>query len=474
MIALAALLLFVQATGSTITGTITDSVTHKPVNHALVSAPDGTRDVTGADGTYTLKGLPAGNVKLRIASSGYRPFDTTVQLAQSDFQRCDFELHPMARFTGKLNDKETGEPIRRTVLLFATKNGRGGGRVDPDKDGSFTLDNLASGDYTLHVDGITDSVVRFDADTVIGFNRAEKPDPKKARQAYGDFAYPDPIHLEEGEQRTLEIRLPALETYRVSGKIAMPGGHDSDPLSLGIQHNNFVVTTESPVRHPESFSVEGLTRGEYIFTARVGDGSNALYGNISFRITDHDITDMRLSMAPPASLTGVVRMAEDDAVLPGDMVFLLMTQTAAGRAFIPMPADVKEGRFHMDAIPPGDYWPLLDGLPRNYALIEESHAMALYGAREITFVVTSKAATIIADVRDKDGAPVRGANVEIVPDLPAGTSPMQRGMSNPNLSELTFSGMSPGRYLVNGVPVEVGLGQTVRVAVGAGKPGAER
>lgn len=299
MIALAALLLFVQATGSTITGTITDSVTHKPVNHALVSAPDGTRDVTGADGTYTLKGLPAGNVKLRIASSGYRPFDTTVQLAQSDFQRCDFELHPMARFTGKLNDKETGEPIRRTVLLFATKNGRGGGRVDPDKDGSFTLDNLASGDYTLHVDGITDSVVRFDADTLIGFNRAEKPDPKKARQAYGDFAYPDPIHLEEGEQRTLEIRLPALETYRVSGKIAMPGGHDSDPLSLGIQHNNFVVTTESPVRHPESFSVEGLTRGEYIFTARVGDGSNALYGNISFRITDHDITDMRLSMAPP-------------------------------------------------------------------------------------------------------------------------------------------------------------------------------
>ena len=418
MIALAALLLFVQATGSTITGTITDSVTHKPVNHALVSAPDGTRDVTGADGTYTLKGLPAGNVKLRIASSGYRPFDTTVQLAQSDFQRCDFELHPMARFTGKLNDKETGEPIRRTVLLFATKNGRGGGRVDPDKDGSFTLDNLASGDYTLHVDGITDSVVRFDADTVIGFNRAEKPDPKKARQAYGDFAYPDPIHLEEGEQRTLEIRLPALETYRVSGKIAMPG--------------------------------------------------------IPFRITDHDITDMRLSMAPPASLTGVVRMAEDDAVLPGDMVFLLMTQTAAGPAFIPMPADVKDGRFRMDAIPPGDYWPLIDGLPRNYALIEESHAMALYGAREITFVVTSKAATIIADVRDKDGAPVKGANVEIVPDLPAGTSPMQRGMSNPNLSELTFSGMSPGRYLVNGVPVEVGLGQTVRVAVGAGNPGAER
>jgi hypothetical protein len=49
MTAIAAFFLFALATG-VITGTVTDSVTHQPVHHALISAPDGTRDATDADG----------------------------------------------------------------------------------------------------------------------------------------------------------------------------------------------------------------------------------------------------------------------------------------------------------------------------------------------------------------------------------------------------------------------------------------
>jgi hypothetical protein len=191
MIAVAVFILFAQATGSvmgSVSGTVTDSVTHKPVHPAQVRVVSGPGDLTDAEGHYSLNGVPAGELKLRIESSGYRRLDTGSSLAQGDSLKLDFELRPLARVTGKIVDKDTGDPITRRVLL-EQKDGFGGGYAQPDKNGGFEFADLEPGDYSLTTVGIDDVAVRV-----------EKADPKNPGPAYGDNAYPGLIHLDDGEQ----------------------------------------------------------------------------------------------------------------------------------------------------------------------------------------------------------------------------------------------------------------------------------
>jgi Carboxypeptidase regulatory-like domain len=210
MIAVAVFILFAQATGSigeSIGGTVTDSVTHKPVHPAQVRGVNGPGDLSDAEGHYSLNGVPAGELMLRIESNGYRRLDIGSSLAQGDSLKLDFELRPLARLSGKVVDKDSGEPITRRVRL-EQKDGVGGGYAPPDKKGAFEFADLEPGDYSLTTVGIDDVSVRF-----------EKADPKNPGPACGfisshhtaDFSnpfamcfeIPAPCVVRDGTARTL-------------------------------------------------------------------------------------------------------------------------------------------------------------------------------------------------------------------------------------------------------------------------------
>jgi hypothetical protein len=421
VIAIAAFLLFAQATG-----TVTDSTTHQPVRGAHVKAADGEESVTGDDGGYSIAKPGAGEVQFRVEAKGYRPFETKARIAEGGFVKLDVGLHPMGRIKGKIVDQDTGEPVFG-FLNLDKQGGRSYAGIANPKDGSFDVGGLEPGDYTLEL----------------------------RLSVYRNFEYPGTIHVEEGQQQVLDIRLPTVATYRVKGMIEVPAGRESQALTIGIRREDSNSTTGSDPKHPGPFSIEGLTPGQYTFTGTLGRGADKLYGELSLSVTDHDIDDVKIKLLPTASLTATIRMAEDGANVPEDAELTLF-QTDGRKAADPV--SLHGGRFRIEGIPPGRYWAQLNHLPSGYA--QAVIQVGLYGPTDVSLAVTSKAGAILGTVRDEDQGPVNGALVVLMAD-----SPLSKRTKSGTTGEFRFSDVAPGKYMVNGVPVEVGPGQTVTVTV---------
>ena len=110
----------------------------------------------------------------------------------------------------------------------------------------------------------------------------------------------------------------------------------------------------------------------------------------------------------------------------------------------------------------------MHGLPDGYAVLGgDDQPVGIYGSTEVTFVVTSKPGAITGTVRDKDQYPVAKSVVTL---MPAGDPRRRRSTESGAAGEFSFRNVAPGKYLVNGAPVEVGFSQTATVTVPAGAP----
>jgi hypothetical protein len=417
------ILLLAQATG-----TVTDSVTHQPVRGAKVKAAD-EDSVTGDDGSYSIAHPGSGDVQFRVEAKGYRSFETKTRIAEGGFVKLDVELHPMGRIKkGKVVEQDTGKPVSGFLTLLRKGGGFPKVGIVNPKDGGFNIDGLEPGDYTLELRGI---------------------------QLYGDFAYPGTVHVEEGQQQVVDIRLPTIATYRVTGLIEIPAGRESDAFAIGIRRGDSNSITSNGLKHPGPLSIKGLTPGQYTFTAKLGTGANTLYGEVSLSVTDHDIDDVKIKLLPTASVTATIQMTEDGVAAPEDAELTLYQ--ADGRKAAD-PVSLHEGRFRIEGLPPGRYWAQLNHLPSGYA--QAMTQVGLYGPTELSLVVTSKPGAIVGTVRDEDQSPVSGAAVVLGSD-----SPLSKRAWAGTAGEFRFSDVAPGKYTVNGVPVEVGPGQKVTVTV---------
>ena len=155
------------------------------------------------------------------------------------------------------------------------------GAINP-KDGVFDSGGLEPGDYTLELCGT---------------------------RVYRNFVYQGTIHVEEGQEQVLDIRLPTVPLYRVKGVIEVPEGRESETLTV-IVRDDLDSRTGTELKHSGPFSIERLTPGHYTLSAMLGRGADKLYGELSLSITDHDIDAVKLKLLPTASLTATVQVAE--------------------------------------------------------------------------------------------------------------------------------------------------------------------
>jgi hypothetical protein len=463
---IAALLLFVaiesasaQATG-TITGIVMDSVSHIPLRGVKVTLANGSRGVlTSDDGTYTLPDLPAGEVKLQIVVAGYRDIETNMQLAGGDLLKRDFELRPMARITGKVLDRDSGQPIARTVRLMnpGFVGGYSLSEQPPDQSPGFEFTSLEPGDYTLELNA-SDEVVIF---------RDPSEKPKAGTSYYGRAPYPETIQLAEGEQRFIDMRVQALEAHSAAGVIELPSGYDAAWLQIGYQEGPREAHHNMGKQSSGTYRFNGLVPGVYRIFAiasegtvpyQSGDGHRA-YGSVTVNITDHDVDWLKIRLAPVVNITGILRMAEDGASLPPETpnlaAILRPSDSLSGAEGVAIA--VKGGQFHA-SVDQGEYWPGLVRLPDGYAV-------TLSGPSELTFIVTSKPGTVVGTVRDADQAAVKGASVALVPEVsgdPQATRTTESGAGG----EFRFKNVPPGKYTIAGArAIEVRPGEAVSVIV---------
>ncbi|MFF3255741.1 carboxypeptidase regulatory-like domain-containing protein [Actinacidiphila glaucinigra] len=136
----------------TLSGTVTDQATGKPLAGATVGAGTGNVTRTGADGGYTL-GLPVGHYDVTVDAYGYAGGTATdIDVTEDGALTRDFALKPVPSQTisGKVGDGSGhGWPLYAKI----TVDGVPGGPVWTDPaTGAFTLSLPEGHDYTLHAD----------------------------------------------------------------------------------------------------------------------------------------------------------------------------------------------------------------------------------------------------------------------------------------------------------------------------------
>ncbi|MEA2633982.1 MAG: large repetitive protein [Chloroflexota bacterium] len=130
-----------QAT--TLTGTVTDASTARPIPGATVSA--GTSNATtNGSGVYSISGLAPGAYTATTTATGYASQSASVTMTAGATTTQNFALAPNpGTITGTVTDSGSTAPIAGATVSY------GGGSTTTDGSGSYTLANVAEGSYTV-------------------------------------------------------------------------------------------------------------------------------------------------------------------------------------------------------------------------------------------------------------------------------------------------------------------------------------
>jgi hypothetical protein len=140
-----------------ITGTVVDARTHKPVAGALISLPaQGVSGVAGRDGAFSLGSLRRGTYQLVVSCRGYRTSQGDLAVVRTGSFR--LELVPEAeadtlslgRVVGRVTDLETGRPLPSVSIAILPE---GSGQLSDD-EGRFRFPLVPPGPHLLRVEAL--------------------------------------------------------------------------------------------------------------------------------------------------------------------------------------------------------------------------------------------------------------------------------------------------------------------------------
>ncbi len=486
-----------------ITGTVIDATTRQPIPKVHVGSITGDPGsnafvgvLTGPDGGYVLENVPAGLIRMTVNLDGYKfvadPPGRTPgwRLSPGETVRRDFVLHRRSRIYGRLTDRDSGKPIEGHAVIAMRTESRPGTTAYLDFAGSqkgdqFEISELDAGLYYLQIETNAQPAFVFDEES-------EKPEPEKV---YGQSWYPGvarmdqaiPIRLGEGDNREVDIALPARETHSVSGVIEAPREMAAQPLTLMLQRSGYNGVVAA-MKKPGAFRIDNLPPGSYrldvLGGAPASGGSQNLrdyivsnannldrgptvnaVGNAEFEIGSRDLDHLKIAIGPYAGVAGEVKMLEEDAKPPANFgVLLSPTGSWASNEIPPAPgailmirlSHVTGGKFHSEWLMPGDYWPRANGLPSGYAVTQvltgglPTDGLVAVETPEtpITLVLTSHPGAIAGVVRDGDQNPVAAATVVLFPEPLTNRTDRARILTQNSAKDgsFAFRDLAPGRY----------------------------
>jgi hypothetical protein len=142
-----------------VSGLVTNAQTHDPILGALVIAtgPGQGYTNTGAQGTYTIRGLIPGTYMVMACAAGFQPstWDTVEVLASNITPDVDFALQPTGGggtggIGGNVVDAMTRQPIPGTRLFAWGSTGQG--CAYSDASGNYLVHNLRAGWYRVRAE----------------------------------------------------------------------------------------------------------------------------------------------------------------------------------------------------------------------------------------------------------------------------------------------------------------------------------
>ncbi len=444
---------------SSIRGRVINKVTSEPIARARVLleidrqlnlAPPTTHE-TAADGEgkFVLGGLSPGRYSLVAESAGFvgagssrNASGATGMLIEvgegQNLDRLEIGLVPTASISGRVTVPD-GAPLRNaevTLLWRYYPTGRetyqpvASGRTD-DR-GDYRIFDLPPGRYVLS------------ATPRAGRNASSRTGPVSDAIPEADFGtvvYPNATVPSEGaliqlapgqELYGIDVRMEKRRNGEIIGKVVKPKGTGLASLWLTPE---WLAGRPGPRRVIESpdgaFAFSGVAPGRYsIIAIATVTNEGTLSGKSIVEVGEETPVISEIVLSGGSVLRGRVGMP-DDAALPGEAKHVVLAPfEPGGVVFAPVRAAeiARDGSFELSRVGTDRYRIQIGDLPDNYYVSaaylgdEEVLSAGIYGglgfpgSAFLRIVLSRDAARIAGAVESRDGHPVAGATVVLIPE----------------------------------------------------------
>lgn len=168
-------------TGGSIWGFVTSQLGHVASGTVEIDPLGYTSNVSAADGTYTLEGVPSGNYTVTARAPGYAPDSKNVTITAGRNTRQDFSMYSQEGWlSGYVFHAVTHLPLNDTNVSVTKDNSTT--TVPNFADGSYLIVGLPEGNYTITASKegyftitLTDVFISNNGTSNFNFSLSEKP-----------------------------------------------------------------------------------------------------------------------------------------------------------------------------------------------------------------------------------------------------------------------------------------------------------
>jgi uncharacterized protein (DUF2141 family) len=467
--------------GFRIAGKVVNALAGSPLARARVTVVDTKNQqktestLTSADGSFEFRHLAAGKYALNGAKRGFissayeqhERFSTAIVTGTGlDTEHLVLRLAPDALLGGTVLD-EAGEPVRRAVVsLYREDRQVGEERIrkvrteTTDDQGSYEFFPLESGTYFVSAVATPwYAVHRSQTDQRLGRPPVDPSlDVAYPEAYYKDAAEPDeasPILIQGGERLEADLHLNPVAALHL---ILRWGGQDQY-YSATLQKHALGGMDSLPneqwqtAGHGES-EISGVAPGTYtVRLVEMGpDGKNSTV-DLNLELKE-DWQEIDASKAEPASrLKASLRMVGGEK-LPQQLSVGLRNSKLRVAAW--QEANSK-GEVEFDDVAPGKYEVLIQAPQRAYSLVHISSGegetagdrinLAAGRSLEVSLLVAGST-TSVEGVAERNGHPVAGAMVVLVPKDPESNRTLFRRDQSDLDGSFSLANVIPGSYAI--------------------------
>jgi len=481
----------------TLSGTLVNGANNRPLAGAELSLqtekwePVGDVAVSDAEGRFGFRGLIAGEYLLSATVSGVgtvfygaAPDPGWVHTIHLGRDRADksivFQVMPRASIEGVVRD-EFGDPMMRaSVNVFRPvwNDGRTtlrsvAGKATDDR-GRYRFGSLAPGAYLVCTTGSQGPNAPVPVPGTVDFAaRADRYYVRTCNPAPGGSS-PRTIQLAPGQRAQIDLTPLIGSAVTVRGRVRnLPTQTGPSGMMIGAllqpldAFEGFGQSISGIIDVAQGTIVfHGVPPGRYRLTANIGmpapDGGQrrVMAEAPAVDVGGSDVDNLDVAFGEEGSVDVAVHGLAENHVDPATVSFGLLSANSSDNSRGGQRAD--DGSYHFAAVPPGSYRltartaaeTCVQSVKLGDREVRGAPLAIAAGAAVHVDVTVSKSCGGVRARAVRDGAAVAGAKmVLLLSGTPKEPGELKQDFTNDE-GELSFTGLTPGRYLLWAWPVE--------------------